>query len=113
MLRTPVTIVWEGVGVVRSMAPLADDRRWVSVFLAILPWGLVVIGTVLFFVGFYYGEITEADTANGVLLAVGVVFLLAGFAVSCVRNITPAAPEDDAPRQTNATQLLPAVPVSL
>ena len=95
------------------MAPLAEDRRWVSVFLAVLPWALVVIGTVLFFVGFYYGEITEADTANGVLLAVGVVLILAGFATSCIRNITPAAPEDNTPRQANTTQLLPAVPVSL
>ena len=97
------------------MAPLADDRRWLSVFLALLPWVLIVLGTVLFFVGFYYGEITEADTANGVLLAIGVVMILAGFAVSCVRNITPASPTttDTAPRPANATQLLPSVPVPL
>ena len=92
------------------MAPRADDRRWLSVFLALLPWVLVALGVVLFFFGFYYGEFTEADTANGILLAVGVVLILAGFAVSCVRNITPAAPT---PRQANATQLLPAVPVPL
>ena len=95
------------------MAPLADDRRWLSVFLALLPWVLIALGTVLFFVGFYYGEITEADTANGVLLALGVVLLLSGFAVSCVRNITPAAPADTTPQQANTTQLLPPVPVPL
>ena len=97
------------------MAPLADDRRWLSVFLALLPWVLIALGTVLFFVGFYYSEITEADTANGVLLAIGAVMLLAGFAVSCVRNITPVSPttKNGTPPPANTTQLLPSVPVPL
>lgn len=84
---------------------MAEDRRCLSVFLAALPFLLLAVGTALFFVGFYYGEISEADTANGVLLVVGIVMILAGFAACCVRNITPKT----APQRT--VQLLPTMPL--
>ena len=46
---------------------MVADRRCLSVFLAAFPWVLVVLGTTLFFVGVYYAELTEADTANGAM----------------------------------------------
>lgn len=95
------------------MAPLAEDRRWLSVLLVLLPWVSIIVGTVLFFVGFYYGEISDSDTANGALLAVGIVLILFGFVVSCVRNITPASPSNATPQPVGTSQLLPAVPVPL
>lgn len=88
---------------------MAEDRRCLSVFLAALPFVLIAVGTVVFFVGFYYGDISEADTANGVLLVVGIVMTLCGFAVCCVRNITPSTPSTTAP-QVAAKQLLPPMP---
>jgi len=98
------------------MSPsLSPDRRWLTVLLALLPWVLVVAGTALFFVGFYYSEIAEADTASGALMAVGVVMLLLAFVVACVRNITPhsrsTVPAIPAP--ANSAQLLPRVEVTL
>lgn len=98
------------------MSPsLSPDHRWLTVLLALLPWVLVVAGTALFFVGFYYSEITEADTASGVLMAVGVVMLLLAFVVGCVRNITPRSRSTvpAIPAPTNSAQLLPRVEVTL
>ena len=95
--------------------PLSPDRRWLSALIAAVPWVLVVVGTVLFFIGLYYGEITEADTANGVMIVVGIAMILTAFAVSCVRNITPRSPEADGeptPSSGN-TQLLPRVNVAI
>ena len=93
---------------------MAADRRWLSVFLALLPWVLVVVGTALFFVGFYYGELTEADTANGAMLAVGAVLILVAFAVSCVNNISPRRDTREvAPQAVRNEQLLPRVDVTL
>ena len=98
------------------MSPsLSPDHRWLTVVLALLPWLLVIVGTALFFVGLYYGEITHADTANGVLMGVGVVLIVLAFVVACVRNITPLSPSTDpvTPAQTGNTQLLPRVEVTL
>ena len=98
------------------MSPsLSPDHRWLSVVLALLPWLLVIVGTALFFVGLYYGEITHADTANGVLMAVGIALIVLAFIMACVRNITPLSPSTDpvAPASTSDAQLLPRVEVKL
>jgi|SaaInlV_125m_DNA_1040241.scaffolds.fasta_scaffold20915_2 uncharacterized membrane protein YiaA len=93
---------------------MVADRRCLSVFLAAFPWVLVVLGTALFFVGVYYAELTEADTANGAMIAVGVVLILAAFAVSCVTNLTPRRDTREiAPQVARNEQLLPRVDVTL
>ena len=93
---------------------MAADRRCLSVFLAAFPWVLVVLGTVIFFLGVYYAEFTEADTANGAMMAVGAVLILMAFAVSCVNNITPRRETREiAPPAARDEQLLPRVEVAL
>ena len=93
---------------------MAADRRCLSVFLAAFPWVLVVVGTVLFFVGVYYAELTEADTANGAMIAVGVVLILMALAVSCINNITRRRDTREmAPQVARVEQLLPRVDVTV
>lgn len=95
---------------------MAADRRCLSVFLAAFPWVLVVLGTTLFFVGVYYAEFTKADSANGAMIAVGVVLILTALAVSCVNNITPRRDTREieiAPQVKRNEQLLPRVDVAL
>jgi len=93
---------------------MAEDGRCLSVLCAVLPWLLVVAGTVLFFLGLYYADYTEADTANGIMLVVGVLLLLLAFAVSCIRNQTPRdKPSKMPPIPERDTQLLPAMEMKL
>ena len=89
---------------------MVDDGRCLSVVFAALPWLLVIVGTTLFFLGVYYADYTEADTANGVMIIVGVLLLLLAFATCCIRNQTPRnEPEKNATTSERDTQLLPRV----
>ena len=89
---------------------MVDDGRCLSVVFAVLPWLLVIVGTTLFFLGVYYADYTEADTANGVMMIVGVLLILLSFATCCIRNQTPRnEPEKNAAASERDTQLLPSV----
>ena len=98
----------------RYVLRMVEDGRCLSVVFAVLPWLLVVAGTTLFFLGLYYADYTEADTANGVMLIVGVVLLLVAFAISCIRNQTPRnEPKQAEPTPERDDQLLPRVNIKL
>lgn len=89
---------------------LSPDRRCTTVLATATPWLLLIVGTVLLFLGIYYREFADADTPNGALIAVGCAMILAAFSLSCVtvmpKRETPPSP----PRET---QLLPSVSVAL
>tara|TARA_X000001036_G_C20180119_1_gene603146 strand:+ start:153 stop:449 length:297 start_codon:yes stop_codon:yes gene_type:complete len=89
---------------------LSPDRRCVAVLVTATPWLLLVVGTVLLFLGIYYREFTNADTPNGALIAVGCAMILLAFSLSCVTHMPKKAKP---PPKSRETQLLPNVPVTL
>ena len=77
-----VVLLELGASLVKHMS---QETSLLSITLHILPWALVILGAVALVVGLSWRSLTDSDTANGVLVGLGVLFVALGFAVSCAR----------------------------
>lgn len=76
-----------------------------SCCLSILPWVLVILGTVLVFVSLTWRDIAGADDPNGPMLAIGIVLIALAFATSCMKDRPKKQPiraEQSAPESAEA-----------
>ncbi len=80
---------------------MSQGTTLLSIALHVLPWLLVILGAVSLVVGLTWRSLTDSDTANGVLVGVGVLLVALGFAISCARPMDEKR-VDDATKEQEA-----------
>jgi hypothetical protein len=71
-----------------------------SCALRVLPWVFVPVGVLLLVVGLSWRNLSDSDTANGALIAFGILLVMIACALSCAADRSPlrASEDDEAPQ---------------
>jgi len=78
---------------------MSQKTTLLSITCNVLPWVLVILGAVALVIGLTWRSLTDSDTANGVLVGVGVLLVALGFAISCARPMPEERAEEAAKEQ--------------